>query len=533
MLPPGTQPQGPGRSTVLRLEALWDIFKDGSSNFFRNGALNQAAAIALYALLSIIPLFVLSVLAASRFLGANQDIQDRIIGLVKSFHPYFDGDLLAQLGQVEGKSHLLGWLGVLSLVWFSSMIFGAVETALNITFRSKGHRNFLVSKLLALAMIPLGWVTGLTSVLLTYVTTLVSSQVSFTEGHFLNLHLLTRFVLQFVVPFLASVLFVTILFMVIPAKRIGLRTAIAGSCLFAVLVELVKHAFTWYVANHTRYNAIFGSLETVVILVIWVYYMALIFLFCAELMSSYERRDLLLIEHVLLERESLTGRRRLFRRFGQVFPAGTVLFREGESSQEMFFVLTGTIRLEKKSGLTGKTLAELGPGHYFGEMAVITGAPRTASAIALTDCEVATIDGEVLHRLLRESDDLSLHLLKEFSERITRTNTSLDDLSQSWIKLVCLLQLLAASPWSPERDMVQELAASSGEEPGEIQGLLEVFARMGVLELRQGRILSFDREAAWAGVQCLADPGSRTARRSPSGVREAPAPAPHGRADGP
>ena len=366
-----------GRSAILPLEASWDIVRDGSANYFRNGSLNQAAAIALYALLSIIPLFVLSVLAASRFLGANQAIQDQIIGLVKSFHPYFDGDLLAQLGQVEGKSHLLGWIGMLSLVWFSSMIFGAVETALNSTFRSKGHRNFLVSKLLAFAMIPLGWVTGLTSVLLTYVTTLIGSQVSFTEGHFLNLHLLTRFVLQYAVPFLVSVLFVTILFLVIPAKRIGFRTAIAGSSLFAAMVELVKHAFTWYVANHTRYNAIFGSLETVVILVIWVYYMALIFLFCAELMSSYERRDLLLVERVLLDRETHTGRKRLYRKFGQVFREGAILFREGESSQEMFFVLSGQVRLEKKAGLTGQILAELGPGEYFGEMAILTGGPRT------------------------------------------------------------------------------------------------------------------------------------------------------------
>jgi len=48
-------------------------------------------------------------------------------------------------------------------------------------------------------------------------------------------------------------------------------------------MEIAKQLFTWYVANYTRYNVIFGSLEAVVILVIWVFYVALILLFCAEL----------------------------------------------------------------------------------------------------------------------------------------------------------------------------------------------------------------------------------------------------------
>ncbi|HWQ10022.1 MAG TPA: YhjD/YihY/BrkB family envelope integrity protein, partial [Holophaga sp.] len=427
MRPPGVRRLV--RSTRLVrawLETGWEVFRDGVANFFRNGALNQAAAIALYSLLSIFPLFILSVLAAGWFLGANQDIQGQILGIAKSFHVDLGRDLLAQLGQIETKSRPLGWIGIVSLIWFSSMIFGAIETALNIAFRAENHRNFVVSKLLAFCMIPLGWVTGLTSVLLTYVTTLLSSQVTTAEASVLHLHQITRFVLQFVVPFLVSVLFATIVFEVIPAKRIRLRTALVGSCLFTLMVELVKHAFTWYVAHHTRYQAIFGSLETVVILVLWVFYMALIFLFCAELMSSYERRDMLLIEHMLMERQSRTGRQRLFRKFGRVYQEEAVICREGDAGDQMFFVLSGKVRLEKRAGLTRKVLAELAAGAYFGEMAALNGVRRSATAVAATDCEVAVIDAGVFHRLLRESDDLAILFLKEFSERLRRTNASLD-----------------------------------------------------------------------------------------------------------
>jgi YihY family inner membrane protein len=497
-----------GRALILRLEVVWDVLRDGIINYFKNGALNQAAAIALYALLSIIPLFVLSMLAAGEFLGAFTDVQGQIVKIIKSFHPYFDGDLLNQLGHVETKGQVLGWIGVVSLIWFSSMIFSAIETALNTTFRAESHRNVFVSKLLAFSMIPMGWVVGLTSVLLTYVATLLSNQVFFVEGHFLRLHLFTRFLLQYVVPFLVFVLFTTIVFLVIPARRIRLGTALAGACLFALLVELVKHVFTWYLANYTRYNAIFGSLETVVILVLWVYYMALIFLFCAEIMSSYERRDMLLIEHMLLSRGSKTGRQRLFRKFGRTFPEGSVICREGEHSQEMFFILSGCVRLEMQSASGGKALATLKVGDFFGEMAVLTGAPRTATAIAVSHCELAVIDAGVIHRLLRESDDLSIHLLREFSERIRRTNASLDGLRESWMRLTILLHLLWAWPWPPDQDVPSHIAKATGEDPNTVRAVLEMLAESGLLMIQNESISGFDPERGWAMVRRLLEKAS-------------------------
>ncbi|HPS68834.1 MAG TPA: YhjD/YihY/BrkB family envelope integrity protein [Holophaga sp.] len=493
------------RAMAARLEAAWEVVRDGVVNYFRNGSLNQAAAIALYALLSIIPLFVLSMVAAGWFLGANLEIKVHILELAKEFHPYFSGDLLAQLGRLEDKSQLLGWIGIVSLIWFSSMIFGSLETALNIAFRCKGHRNFLVSKLLAFSMIPMGWVAGLTSVLLTYAATLVSSQVSVAGVPFLRLDLITQLVLRYAVPFLVSVLFTTVVFMVIPARRIRLRTALAGSCGFALLMELVKHAFTLYVAKYTRYNAIFGSLETVVILVIWVFYVALLLLLCAELMSSYERRDLLLVEHMLMDRVSRTVRQRLFRKFGRVCKEGTVICREGDLSREMFFVLSGRVRLEKRAGLAGNTLAVLETGAYFGEMAALSGVPRAATAVAATDCEVAVVDGEVLHRLLRDSDDLAILLLKEFAERIRRTNTTLDELSQAWTRALVLQRLLRAWPWAEGRDVVLEIAGATGKPPGEIRGVLEAAAADGVLRLAEGRIVAFEPDRAWDELLALSD----------------------------
>jgi membrane protein len=195
------------------------------------------------------------------------------------------------LGQIGKKKHLMGWAGVLGLIGLSSMIFNSMETALNIIFRSRKKRNYFVSKLLALSMIPAGWIIGSISLVVSYVASmLVKQSVEIAEGLNISLGAMSGALLRYAVPYLITVIFFYFVYRIIPADKIRSNVALAGSALFALLMEIAKQLFTWYITNYTRYNIIFGSLGTIVILVIWAFYVALIFLFCAELMSSYQRR---------------------------------------------------------------------------------------------------------------------------------------------------------------------------------------------------------------------------------------------------
>ena len=472
-----------------RFHGFMDVALDAICNFARNGDGNQAAAIALYAFLSIIPLFILSVLAAGRILGTESH-QGQLVAVLEGFHPGFSGKLMGQLGQIDEKRRMLGWIGIGTLVWLSSLIFGAIETALNITFRSRKQRNYFHSKLLAIAMIPLGWAVATASIALTAFAAILHQSA----------------LVRFVVPCAISVIFLTAIYSITPTRRLPMKILLTGSLIFSAFMEPVKHVFAWYVANHTRYHEIFGSLETVVILVIYVFYVALLFLFCAEIMSSFERRDLILIERALVGGgHNRNGR--LFRKFGRPFPRGATIFQEGSLDQEMYFILAGRIRLEKKAGQVRKTLAELGPGEYFGEMAPLADAPRAATAVAVEDAELAVISGEVFRHLLRESDEVALHMLQEFSRRISHTNTALDELAQSRIQMIILLHLLRHGPQVTPRD----LARATGSEASDVLEVLLHLAQQDVLQLQEGRILSFNAEEAWGLLAALSGGTAQTA----------------------
>jgi membrane protein len=488
----------PGRFR-LGLSTTWDILGDAIRNYQTNGDTNQAAAIAMYAILSIIPLFILTLLLVNNLLVADPEIQKKLIEGIRQFIPSFSGALITQFGQITGKKDLLGGVGIISLIWFSAMIFSAIETALNVIFRSRTYRNYIFSKLLAIAMIPLGWAVAVASVAITYVATILAKQPFFGQNGPLFLPAIQGALFRYILPYLLTVLFFTLVYKVIPTGKVNLRSALIGSAIFSALMEIAKQLFTWYVANYTRYNVIFGSLEAIVILVIWVFYVALILLFCAELISSYQRWDLILIEKALVKpgKGRLKIDERLFRKFGRLYGSNEYIFHEGDSGEDLFYILNGRVRMEKKAGQTKKILAEMGPGEYFGEMAALIRAPRTASARSLTESHIAVISGDTLRSILRESDEVSLFMLKEFSNRIRNTNMAMEELTRTWIRLTATLYFLRMWPLPAEANPVEELAKATGKETVEIQEVLAELGRQKVLTFTDGLVTGFSPEEAW------------------------------------
>ncbi len=483
----------------LVLATAWDILSDGIKNFSANGNTNQAAAISLYAMLSFVPLFILTLLIASYIFSSHPNIQNELIEKIRGFHPYVSESLLSQLGPMEQKKQLLGWVGIISLIWSSAMIFSAIETAMNIIFRSRGRRNYFASNLLAIGMIPMGWAVGIASVGITYISTTIVKQPPLFSNEFMIIPFLHGALFSYVLPYMLTVAFFTVVYKIIPTGKVSWRSALTGAAIFSALMEIAKYFFAWYVSGDKKYNVIFGSLETVVILVLWVFYVALILLFCAELISSYQRRNLILLEKAFLKprKKIMKIEERLFRKFGRMYPKDAYVFRQGDTGQEMYYILMGNMRVEKTAGQIKKVLAEMGPGEYFGEMAALIEAPRTASVQATEDSNVAVIDSDTFRSLLRESGDVSLFMLKEFSIRIRETGNALGELTQAWTRLITVLYFLMKWPMPGDGDPLHELAMYTRKEPVEIQQVLWDLRDQGVVAIEDGHVSDFSKERAW------------------------------------
>jgi CRP/FNR family cyclic AMP-dependent transcriptional regulator len=108
----------------------------------------------------------------------------------------------------------------------------------------------------------------------------------------------------------------------------------------------------------------------------------------------------------------------LLLRFGREFPAGYVLFREGDPGAEMYVLQSGRVQIRKRLGSGERTVATLGRGEFLGEMALLNGKPRTATAVALEATRCLVLDAATLEQMIVRSPEIAVSLVRKLSLRL-------------------------------------------------------------------------------------------------------------------
>lgn len=115
-----------------------------------------------------------------------------------------------------------------------------------------------------------------------------------------------------------------------------------------------------------------------------------------------------------MEEEERTG-------YEKQLNTGEVIFKDGDPGDEMYLIKSGKIRISKPAGEVEKTLAVLKEGDFFGEMSVIDGSPRSATATAIEPAELVIFDREVFMNQVRENP-LIEYVLHTLIRRLRETD---------------------------------------------------------------------------------------------------------------
>src|SRR5262245_41320879 len=122
------------------------------------------------------------------------------------------------------------------------------------------------------------------------------------------------------------------------------------------------------------------------------------------------------------------GEATLFQRLRKEVPTGTVLFREGEPGKEVFVVHSGKVAISKRVREVDKVLATLGPGEFFGEMAIISNRPRNATAVVSEDARLLVIDPKTFEGMIRGNSEISVRMIKKLAERLSEADAQIENL---------------------------------------------------------------------------------------------------------
>lgn len=109
-------------------------------------------------------------------------------------------------------------------------------------------------------------------------------------------------------------------------------------------------------------------------------------------------------------------------RFARDFPAGAVLFEEGQPGDYMYVVQSGEVEIRRQVGETLRVLAVLPPGEFFGEMAILNGRPRSATAVCKTAARLLVIEGRTFEAMLRARPEIAMRIIKSLATRLESAN---------------------------------------------------------------------------------------------------------------
>jgi CRP/FNR family cyclic AMP-dependent transcriptional regulator len=188
----------------------------------------------------------------------------------------------------------------------------------------------------------------------------------------------------------------------------------------------------------------------------------------------------------------------LAEKFGVSLREGATVFREGEPGGSVYVIRAGKVRVVKDANGRQRMVTTLGPGDFFGEMAVVTGRPRTATVEVVEDAELLKVPAGKLQEMVAGTGEVAIRLIRHLAERLEQANRFINVLLEDDITARVILAIrenLDKAEGSAAPDITDaDLALQLGVGKGEVRGALRRLTRVGVVEVSSGFVLVQSRE---------------------------------------
>lgn len=258
--------------------------------FRANQGLLLAGAVAYYALLSIVPLLILTVIALAHVVDQNELL--RTLGrYLEWLVPGQSQSIVGELANFLEHRDVVGWLLLATMLFFSSLAFTVLENAMSVIFVHRvaiRRRHFLVS-----ALLPYCYILSLGLGLLLVTLVAGSLQAMGEESvEFLGRSWSLGGVsgaLLYLLGVAGEILVLTSVYLVMPVGRLQWRHALIGGVTAALLWELTRHLLLWYFSSLSQLSVVYGSLTTAIVVLLSLEAAAALLLFGAQVISEYER----------------------------------------------------------------------------------------------------------------------------------------------------------------------------------------------------------------------------------------------------
>ncbi len=272
------------KSTKIR--KAYAFFETLSLRMSEHNLFLSSAGIAFNILIYTIPLLLVIVFVISSFFNVD-DIINFLVTILNNIMPPGKQSskliemVLNETTSIFKNSGTAGIIGIVTMIWLSSVLLGALRSGLNEIFRLPYNKTFILYKLKDILITIMILLLVLISIYILPFSTFVLEALMEYIPDVIQTYL-SNFII-FLITLGSSFLTFYLLFRFVPNSKIKLSIRLWATILSVGFIEISRNIFSWYISISSSYSKFYGTFAIIVSMSIWIYYLTTIILISAEL----------------------------------------------------------------------------------------------------------------------------------------------------------------------------------------------------------------------------------------------------------
>ncbi|MGN6399158.1 MAG: YihY/virulence factor BrkB family protein [Flavisolibacter sp.] len=274
----------------ITFKGIWQLLKDSFKGFSNDRVFKLSGSLAYFTVFSIGPMLLVIIFFADLFYG-REAVEGTVYGQIKGF---VGPGAAAQIQEIiknaslSGKSNITAIIGFVTLIIGATTVFAEIQDSINTIWnlKSKPERGWL--KMILNRLLSFSIVVSLAFLLLVslIVNGLMEALGNRLQDIFPGVAVILIYIVNLLLTFIVITFLFGIIFKVLPDAKIKWKDVLTGSVTTAILFMIGKFGITFYIGS-SHIGSTYGTAGSIVIILVWIYYSAIILYFGAEFTKAY------------------------------------------------------------------------------------------------------------------------------------------------------------------------------------------------------------------------------------------------------
>ncbi len=274
----------------LTPKGIWQLVKEAFTGFMENKVLKMSASLAYYTVFSMGPMLIVIIFFADLFYG-REAVEGTIYGQIKGFVGPAAALQLQEIiknATIQNNGNAMAVLGFVTLFIGATTVFAEIQDSINTIWnlKTKPERGWL--KMLLDRVLSFSIVVSLGFLLLVslIINGILEALMNRFRQMFPEMAVVTVYIANLVITFAVITSLFAIIFKVLPDAKIKWKDVVIGAMTTAVLFMLGKFAISFYIGS-SNVGSTYGAAGSLVVILLWIYFSAVILYFGAEFTKIY------------------------------------------------------------------------------------------------------------------------------------------------------------------------------------------------------------------------------------------------------